>query len=41
MHDRWKAAITVQGKERHLGYFGEELEAAAAYDSQQLSAVCL
>jgi hypothetical protein len=29
---RWRAYIKVNGKERHLGYFADELAAARAYD---------
>lgn len=29
---RWRARITVDGIQRHLGYFDEPSEAAAAYD---------
>lgn len=29
---RWRAVIKRDGVRKHLGYFGDELEAAAAYD---------
>jgi hypothetical protein len=29
---KWQAAITVNGKHKHLGYFYSEMEAATAYD---------
>ncbi|HLK61573.1 MAG TPA: AP2 domain-containing protein [Chthonomonadaceae bacterium] len=29
---RWVARISVEGKQRHLGYFRDEEEAACAYD---------
>ena len=29
--DKWRAHIRVSGKRRHLGYFADEEEAAAAY----------
>ncbi len=30
---KWKATITVDGKNKHLGLFADELEAACAYDA--------
>lgn len=30
----WRAAIQYQGKEKHLGFFATELEAAAAYNAE-------
>jgi hypothetical protein len=28
---KWRARIRIDGKQRHLGYFADEEEAAAAY----------
>ena len=37
-HNRkWIAAITVNGRKRHIGCFGDEEEAAAAYDAAALT----
>lgn len=33
---RWRAQIRVSGKERHIGYFRTEEEAARAYDAAAL-----
>ncbi len=32
MRKRWKAKIQVNGKNRFIGYFDDEIEAAKAYD---------
>jgi hypothetical protein len=31
--DRWQAKIRIDGKQRRLGYFDDEVEAAKAYDT--------
>ena len=31
--NRWRARIVIDGRQRHLGCFGSELEAAHAYDA--------
>lgn len=35
---KWRAQISVNGKQRHLGVFTDELEAAQAYDKAALEA---
>ena len=32
--NKWRAAIKIDGKRNHLGYFSDELEAAKAYQSK-------
>jgi hypothetical protein len=34
---KWRAAITVEGRNRHLGYFTDEAAAARAYDTAALA----
>ena len=31
---KWEAAITIDGKLKHLGYYHDEMEAARIYDEQ-------
>lgn len=33
-HKRWSAVIKYEGKDKFLGYFGTEKEAALAYDEE-------
>lgn len=33
---RWTAKITIEGKNKHLGYFKDKVEAAKAYDKAAL-----
>jgi hypothetical protein len=32
-HNCWKACIKIDSKQRHLGYYHDEIEAARAYDA--------
>lgn len=31
--NKWRAQITINGKQKHLGYYNSEVEAARAYDA--------
>jgi len=34
LHGKWRAAIVVKGRQRHLGLFNNEIDAAKAYDAE-------
>ena len=32
IYEKWRAAIQINGRQKHLGYFDYEIDAAHAYD---------